>query len=306
MRWLAHLLPSIFCIRAGVFYQACDGGHSTNCKFFGGYSGWCGIGGAVLCLRSTSSKTVFTHAPPPLVLADAAAATVFTRAPPTIVFAEASTAAVFTAVSLSLVFANAAAAAVFALAPRSLVLTDAAAATVFTVALPTIVLAEAAATAFFTSDPPPLVLAEAASTTVFTLMFLSLVLADAAAATIFTRAPPSLVLAQVVAMRLGGWSSIKRLVRCVWWAANNFARALAVCALIWHSSLAPSCCGIRMAKHFQLLPLIFALVCGRRSWRTRCLRVVHVGELGVELGVNRLLRLVQIHVDAILNSLKFQ
>ena len=64
LRWLAHLLPSIFCIRAGVFYQACDSGHSTNCKFFGGDSGWCGIGGAALCLRSTSSKTVFTNAPP--------------------------------------------------------------------------------------------------------------------------------------------------------------------------------------------------------------------------------------------------
>ena len=72
---------------------------------------------------------------------------------------------IFTRAPLPLVLAEAAAAAVFALASLPLVLAEAAVATVVALALPPLVLADAAAATVFALSPLPLVLAEAAAVT---------------------------------------------------------------------------------------------------------------------------------------------
>jgi hypothetical protein len=61
----------------------------------------------LFCCVALDFSTIFTRAPPPLVLAEAAAAAVFARAPPPLVLAEAAAAAVFALAPLPLVLAKA-------------------------------------------------------------------------------------------------------------------------------------------------------------------------------------------------------
>jgi len=157
------------------------------------------LGSFAFCSLSIDLATVFTLAPPPLVLAEAAAAAIFALAPHPLVLAKAAAATVFTLGPPPLVLTQTTATAVLAHIPKSLVLADARAATVFTFAALTLVLANVAAAAVSAVAPNALVLANGAATAVLATAPPSLVLADATAAAVFALAPPPLVLTDAAA-----------------------------------------------------------------------------------------------------------
>ena len=105
----------------------------------------------LFCCVALDLSTIFTLAPLPLVLAEAAATAVFAPTPLPLVIVETAASAVFAPAPPPLMFTDATAVAVFAVAPPPLVLADAATATVFALAPHPLVLAEAAATAVFAS-----------------------------------------------------------------------------------------------------------------------------------------------------------